>query len=90
MNILKKDYSRYPLDGPSKNVYLNLFSDNRLIELYNSEELEQGYKDYIKKELNRRGIFDLSMTKSKKKSSNNNNTKNAEKIKHNNRKYKRA
>ena len=75
----EKDYSRYPLDGPSKNVYLNLFSDNKLIELYNSEELEQGYKDYIKKELNRRGIFDLSMTKSKKKSSNNNNTKNAEK-----------
>ncbi|PPS20979.1 hypothetical protein, partial [Brachyspira murdochii] len=37
--------------------------------------LEQGYKDYIKNELNKRGIFDLSMTKSKKKSSNNNNTK---------------
>ena len=75
----EKDYSRCPIDGPSKDVYLNLFSDDRLIELYNNDELEQGYKDYIKNELNRRGIFDLSMTKSKKKSSNNNNTKNAEK-----------
>ncbi|MEI0700013.1 hypothetical protein R4K92_13940 [Brachyspira intermedia] len=72
-----QDYSRNPLNGPSKNVYFNLYPDDRLIELYNNEELEQGYKDYIKKELNRRGIFDLSMTKSKKKSSNN--TKNAEK-----------
>ncbi|OEJ15897.1 hypothetical protein BFL38_10590 [Brachyspira hampsonii] len=70
-----KDYSRCPIDGPSKDVYLNLFSDDKLIELYNSEELEQGHKDYIKNELNKRGIFDLSMTKSKKKSSNNNNTK---------------
>ncbi|WP_028330486.1 hypothetical protein [Brachyspira alvinipulli] len=72
-----QDYSRNPLDGPSKGVYFNLYPDDRLIELYNNEELEQGYKDYIKKELNRRGIFDLSMTKSKKKSSNN--TKNVEK-----------
>ena len=77
----EKDYSRCPIDGPSKDVYLNLFSDDRLIELYNNDELEQGYKDYIKNELNRRGIFDLSMTKSKKKSSNNNNTKNKEKSK---------
>lgn len=71
----EKDYSRCPIDGPSKDVYLNLFSDDKLIELYNSEELEQGYKDYIKNELNKRGIFDLSMTKSKKKSDKNNNTK---------------
>ena len=77
----EKDYSRCPIDGPSKDVYLNLFRDDRLIELYNNDELEQGYKDYIKNELNRRGIFDLSMTKSKKKSSNNNNTKNKEKSK---------
>ncbi|WP_295154288.1 hypothetical protein [uncultured Brachyspira sp.] len=77
----EKDYSRCPIDGPSKDVYLNLFSDDKLIELYNNDELEQGYKDYIKNELNRRGIFDLSMTKSKKKSSNNNNTKNKEKSK---------
>lgn len=71
----EKDYSRCPIDGPSKDVYLNLFSDDKLIELYNSEELEQGYKDYIKNELNKRGVFDLSMTKSKKKSDKNNNTK---------------
>ena len=77
----KKDYSRYPIDGPSKDVYLNLFSDDKLIELYNSEELEQGYKDYIKNELNKRGIFDLSMTKSKNKIAKNNNTKNEEKSK---------
>ena len=74
-NIDNKDYSRCPIEGASKNVYLNLFSDDKLIELYNSEELEQGYKDYIKNELNKRGIFDLSMTKSKKKSDKNNNTK---------------
>ena len=60
----EKDYSRCPIDGPSKDVYLNLFDNNRLIVLYNNEALEQGYKDYIKKELNRRGVFDLSMTKS--------------------------
>ena len=60
----EKDYSRCPIDGPSKDVYLNLFSDDRLIELYNNDELEQGYKDYIKNELNSRGVFDLSMTKS--------------------------
>ena len=71
----KKDYSRCPIDGPSKDVYLNLFSDDRLIELYNNDELEQGYKDYIKNELNKRGIFDLSMTKSKNKIAKNNNTK---------------
>lgn len=71
----EKDYSRCPIDGPSKDVYLNLFSDDKLIELYNSEELEQGYKDYIKNELNKRGIFDLSMTKSKNKIAKNNNTK---------------
>ncbi|KLI61713.1 hypothetical protein SZ44_00205 [Brachyspira hyodysenteriae] len=76
-----QDYSRNPLDGSSKGVYLNLYTNDRLIELYNNDELEQGYKDYIKNELNRRGIFDLSMTKSKKKSSNNNNTKNKEKSK---------
>ena len=70
-----QDYSRNPLDGPSKGVYFNLYPDDRLIELYNNEELEQGYKDYIKNELNKRGIFDLSMTKSKKKSDKNNNTK---------------
>ncbi|WP_028328969.1 hypothetical protein [Brachyspira alvinipulli] len=60
----EKDYSRCPIDGPSKGVYLNLFSNDKLIELYNNDELEQGYKDYIKNELNSRGIFDLSMTKS--------------------------
>ncbi|KLI22885.1 hypothetical protein SZ47_12450 [Brachyspira hyodysenteriae] len=59
-----QDYSRNPLDGSSKGVYLNLYTNDRLIELYNNDELEQGYKDYIKNELNRRGIFDLSMTKS--------------------------
>ncbi|WP_455144727.1 hypothetical protein [Brachyspira pilosicoli] len=49
-NILnnKNDYSRYPLEGASKNVYLDLFSNERLIECYNNDELEQGYKDYIK------------------------------------------
>lgn len=68
-NILnnKKDYSKYPLEGASKNVYLNLFSNERLIECYNNDELEQGYKDYIKNLLNKRGIFDLSMTQSNKK-----------------------
>ncbi|MEI0579418.1 hypothetical protein [Brachyspira pilosicoli] len=68
-NILnnKKDYSRYPLEGASKNVYLDLFSNERLIECYNNDELEQGYKDYIKNLLNKRGIFDLSMTQSNKK-----------------------
>lgn len=60
----EKDYSRCPIDGPSKDVYFNLFDNNRLIELYNNDALEQGYKDYIKNELNSRGIFDLSMTKS--------------------------
>ena len=60
----EKDYSRCPIDGPSKDVYLNLFDNNRLIVLYNNEALEQGYKDYIKNELNSRGVFDLSMTKS--------------------------
>lgn len=74
-----KDYSRCPIDGPSKDVYLNLFSDDRLIELYNNDELEQGYKDYIKKELNRRGVFDLSMTESKNKNDEKNNSKNEEK-----------
>ncbi|CCG56159.1 hypothetical protein WESB_0689 [Brachyspira pilosicoli WesB] len=63
----KKDYSRYPLEGASKNVYLDLFSNERLIECYNNDELEQGYKDYIKNLLNKRGIFDLSMTQSNKK-----------------------
>ena len=68
-NILnnKKDYSRYPLEGASKNVYLDLFSNERLIECYNNDELEQGYKDYIKNLLNKRGIFDLSITQSNKK-----------------------
>ena len=68
-NILnnKKDYSKYPLEGASKNVYLNLFSNERLIECYNNDELEQGYKDYIKNLLNKRGIFDLSMIQSNKK-----------------------
>ena len=74
-NIDNKDYSRCPIEGASKNVYFNLFSDERLIVFYNNDELEQGYKDYIKNELNKRGIFDLSMTKSKKKSDKNNNTK---------------
>ena len=63
----KKDYSKYPLEGASKNVYLDLFSNERLIECYNNDELEQGYKDYIKNLLNKRGIFDLSMTQSNKK-----------------------
>ena len=76
-NIDNKDYSRCPIEGASKNVYWNLFPNDRLIEYYNNDTLEQGYKDYIKNELNKRGIFDLSMTKSKKKSSNN--TKNQEK-----------
>lgn len=68
-NILnnKKDYSRYPLEGASKNVYLDLFSNERLIECYNNDELEQGYKDYIKNLLNKRGIFDLSISQSNKK-----------------------
>ena len=74
-NIDNKDYSRCPIEGASKNVYFNLFSDERLIVFYNNDELEQGYKDYIKNELNKRGIFDLSMTKSKKKSDKNTNTK---------------
>lgn len=63
----KKDYSKYPLEGASKNVYLDLFSNERLIECYNNDELEQGYKDYIKNILNKREIFDLSMTQSNKK-----------------------
>ena len=74
-NIDNKDYSRCPIEGASKNVYFNLFSDERLIVFYNNDELEQGYKDYIKNELNKRGIFDLSMTKSKNKIAKNNNTK---------------
>ena len=74
-NIYNKDYSRCPIEGASKNVYFNLFSDERLIMFYNNDELEQGYKDYIKNELNKRGIFDLSMTKSKNKSDKNTNTK---------------
>lgn len=74
-NIDNKDYSRCPIEGASKNVYFNLFSDERLIMFYNNDELEQGYKDYIKNELNKRGIFDLSMTKSKNKSDKNTNTK---------------
>ena len=74
-NIDNKDYSRCPIEGASKNVYWNLFPNDRLIEYYNNDTLEQGYKDYIKNELNKRGIFDLSMTKSKKKSDKNNNTK---------------
>lgn len=57
----KNDYSRYPLEGASKNVYLDLFSNERLIECYNNDELEQGYKDYIKNILNKREIFDLSL-----------------------------
>lgn len=55
------DYSKNPLEGASKNVYWNLFSSDRLIEYYNNEKLEQGYKDYIKNELNKREIFDLSL-----------------------------
>ena len=56
------DYSKNPLEGASKNVYWNLFSSDRLIEYYNNEKLEQGYKDYIKNELNKREIFDLSLS----------------------------
>ena len=78
-NIDNKDYSRCPIEGASKNVYWNLFSNDRLIEYYNNDTLEQGYKDYIKNELNKRGIFDLSMTKSKNKSDKNTNTKNEKK-----------
>lgn len=78
-NIDNKDYSRCPIEGASKNVYWNLFPNDRLIEYYNNDTLEQGYKDYIKNELNKRGIFDLSMTKSKKKSDKNTNTKNEKK-----------
>ena len=74
-NIDNKDYSRCPIEGASKNVYWNLFPNDRLIEYYNNDTLEQGYKDYIKNELNKRGIFDLSMTKSKNKSDKNTNTK---------------
>ena len=55
------DYSKNPLEGASKNVYWNLFRSDRLIEYYNNEKLEQGYKDYIKNELNKREIFDLSL-----------------------------
>ena len=78
-NIDNKDYSRCPIEGASKNVYWNLFPNDRLIEYYNNDTLEQGYKDYIKNELNKRGIFDLSMTKSKNKSDKNTNTKNEKK-----------
>ena len=70
-----QDYSRNPLDGPSKGVYLNLYTNDRLIELYNNDKISQGHKDYIKDLLNERGITDLSMPNTKKK----NNTKNQEK-----------
>ena len=55
------DYSKNPLEGASKNMYWNLFRSDRLIEYYNNEKLEQGYKDYIKNLLNKREIFDLSL-----------------------------
>lgn len=70
-----QDYSRNPLDGPSKGVYFNLYPDDRLIELYNNDKLSQGHKNYIKDLLNERGVTDLSMPNTKKK----NNTKNQEK-----------
>ena len=70
-----QDYSRNPLDGPSKGVYLNLYTNDRLIELYNNDKISQGHKDYIKDLLNERGVTDLSMPNTKKK----NNTKNQEK-----------
>ncbi|MEI0488890.1 hypothetical protein [Brachyspira pulli] len=70
-----QDYSRNPLNGPSKGVYLNLYTNDRLIELYNNDKISQGHKDYIKDLLNERGITDLSMPNTKKK----NNTKNQEK-----------
>lgn len=71
-----KDYSRNPLEGNSKNVYWNLFSNDRLIEFYNNAYLEEGYKNYIKNELNKRGITDLSIkidtkTKNNKKEKSN-------------------
>ncbi|WP_288550289.1 hypothetical protein [uncultured Brachyspira sp.] len=69
-----KDYSRNPLEGNSKNVYWNLFSNDRLIEFYNNASLEEGYKNYIKNELNKRGITDLSIkidTKNAKQNKNN-------------------
>lgn len=71
-----KDYSRNPLEGNSKNVYWNLFSNDRLIEFYNNAYLEEGYKNYIKDELNKRGITDLSIkidtkTKNNKKEKSN-------------------
>lgn len=78
-NIDNKDYSRCPIEGASKNVYWNLFPNDRLIEYYNNDTLEQGYKDYIKNELNKRGVFDLSMPNTKKKSDKNTNTKNEKK-----------
>ena len=70
-----QDYSRNPLNGPSKGVYLNLYTNDRLIELYNNDKLSQGHKDYIKYLLKERGVTDLSMPNTKKK----NNTKNQEK-----------
>ena len=70
-----QDYSRNPLNGPSKGVYLNLYTNDRLIELYNNDKISQGHKDYIKDLLNERGVTDLSMPNTKKK----NNTKNQEK-----------
>ena len=70
-----QDYSRNPLDGPSKGVYLNLYTNDRLIELYNNDKISQGHKDYIKDLLKERGVTDLSMPNTKKK----NNTKNQEK-----------
>ena len=70
-----QDYSRNPLDGSSKGVYLNLYTNDRLIELYNNDKLSQGHKNYIKDLLNERGVTDLSMPNTKKK----NNTKNQEK-----------
>lgn len=53
----EKDYSRCPIEGSSKNVYWNLFPNDRLIEYYNNNTLEQGYKDFIKDELNKRGVY---------------------------------
>ena len=70
-----QDYSRNPLNGPSKGVYFNLYTNDRLIELYNNDKISQGHKDYIKDLLNERGITDLSMIKSKNKIAKNNNTK---------------
>ena len=82
MQILKQKLIDFIIDSYSPAIIIDAFNGFSfyLNDRFHRITIDRGNVILdINKELNRRGIFDLSMTKSKKKSSNNNNTKNAEK-----------